>query len=72
MGLIMEAESPISLTEEIHTEVPIQPEVSLNSVIGFSNPKTIKLRGIIKGKEVVALMTREPPLILFHCLKWRS
>lgn len=34
----------------------IQPEVSLNSMIEFSNPKTMKLKGVVKGHEVVVMI----------------
>lgn len=36
--------------------VEIVTEVSLNSVIGLSNPKTMKLRGLIREKDVVVLI----------------
>lgn len=39
-----------STTEEVNTEV------SLNSVIGLSNPKTMKLRGLIGNSEVVVMV----------------
>lgn len=39
------SEAPTSPTNEIMTKVPLQPEVSLNYVIGLSNPKMMKLRG---------------------------
>lgn len=31
-------------------ETSINPEISLNSVMGFSNPKTLKLSGTIFGE----------------------
>ena len=50
------SEAPMSPPEELVPEVTTQPEVSLNSVVGLSNPKTMKLRGVIKGNEVVVLI----------------
>lgn len=41
---------PASPTEEVITEV------SLNSVVGISNPKTMKLRALIGSKEVIAMV----------------
>lgn len=52
----LSSEPPMSPTEELITEVTIHPEVSLNSVVGLSNPKTMKLRGIIAGKEVIVMI----------------
>lgn len=43
-------EPPLSPIEELLTEV------SLNSVVGISNPKTMKLRGKIEGKEIIVLI----------------
>lgn len=43
-------DTPPSPTEEI------SPEVSLNSVIGLSNPKTMKLRGLIEDTEVAVMV----------------
>lgn len=45
-----DTEAPPSPTEEITTEV------SLNSVIGLSNPKTMKLRGLIGDQDVVVMI----------------
>lgn len=45
-----DTEAPPSPTEEVITEV------SLNSVIGLSNPKTMKLRGLIGDQEVVVMI----------------
>lgn len=44
------SEPPLSPTEELITEV------SLNSVVGLSNPKTMKLRGKINDKDVIVLV----------------
>ena len=43
-------EPPLSPTEELTTEV------SLNSVVGLSNPKTMKIRGTIDGAEVIVMI----------------
>lgn len=45
-----DTEKPPSPTEEILTEV------SLNFVIGLSNPNTIKLRGLIGDQEVIVMI----------------
>lgn len=50
------SEPPQSPNHEVHTEVNIHPKVSLNSVIGISNPKTMKLKGLFCGKEVVVMI----------------
>lgn len=50
------SEPPMSPTNETITEVMIQPEVSLNSLIGLTNPKTMKLKEIVKGREVVVMI----------------
>lgn len=50
------SEPPMSPGAENTTEVNIQSEVSLNSVIGISNPKTMKLRGLLMGSEVVVMI----------------
>lgn len=44
------SDTPMSPTEELSTEV------SLNSVVGLSNPKTMKVRGLIGNMEVVVLV----------------
>lgn len=49
-GTLSGSEAPPSPTEEI------PPEVSLNSVIGLTNPKTMKLLGRIGGREVVVMI----------------
>ena len=41
-------------------------EISLNSVVGLSNPKTMKLRGTIKGEPVVVMIDSEQPIISYH------
>ena len=46
-------------TEELaHTELveEIQPEISFNSVMGFTSPRTLKMLGLILGKEVVVMI----------------
>lgn len=48
------SEAPTSPIEEIPTEV------SLHSVIGLTNPKTMKLRGLIGHEEVVVLIDPGP------------
>lgn len=45
-----DSEVPESPTDEVITEV------SLNSVVGISNPKTMKLKGIIGDKEVIVMV----------------
>lgn len=47
---IEDSDIPVAATEELITEV------SLNSVIGLSNPKTMKLRGLIGSHEVVVMV----------------
>nr|AEV42261.1 hypothetical protein [Beta vulgaris] len=37
-------------------ETFVNPEISLNSVMGFSNPKTLKLRGTIYGEAVIVMI----------------
>lgn len=49
-GALSGSEAPPSPTEES------PPEVSLNSVIGLSNPKTMKLIGRIENHEVVVMV----------------
>lgn len=51
--------SPSSHTSEERIEVPpdpIQPEISLNSVMGISSPCTLKLLGKIGGADVVVMV----------------
>lgn len=43
-------------TGEKQNEVRMHPEVSLNSVVGLSNPKTMKLRGLLGNNKVVVLI----------------
>ena len=46
-------------TEEMaHTEMAdvLQPEISFNSVMGFTSPRTLKMLGYIMGKEVVVMI----------------
>ncbi|XP_017233746.1 uncharacterized protein LOC108207825 [Daucus carota subsp. sativus] len=53
-----EEEDLTSEDSEIVPSPPTEPvpEVSLNSVVGLSNPKTMKLRGIIGANQVVVLI----------------
>lgn len=51
-----QSSEPPSPTEEIPPEVKVHSEVSLNSVIGLTNPKTMKLRGFIGNGEVVVMI----------------
>lgn len=51
--------NPTSTVSEEHLEVPpdpIQPEISLNSVMGISSPRTLKLLGQIGGDNVVVMI----------------
>lgn len=50
------SDPPMSPTEEALTEVTIHLEVSLNSVIGLSNPRIMKLKGVLRGREVVVMI----------------
>lgn len=50
------SDPPMSPTDEAPVEVNVQPQVSLNSVIGLSNPKTMKLRGTVQGRDVVVMI----------------
>lgn len=50
------SEPPASPTEERPVEVPLHSEVSLNSVVGLSSPKTMKMRGMIGENEVIVLI----------------
>lgn len=50
------SEPPMSPTLEPNNESSNHPEVSLNSVIGLSNPKTMKMCGSVKGKDVVVMI----------------
>lgn len=45
-----DSDAPASPTEEVLTEV------SLNLVVGISNPKTMKLKGLIGSKEVIIMI----------------
>lgn len=49
-------DQPFIQTVDVPGEEPIQPEVSLNSVIGLSNPKTMKMLGLIGEKQVVVMI----------------
>lgn len=44
------------LTVVTGEEQTLTPEVSLNSVVGLSSPKTLRLRGIIAGEEVIVMI----------------
>lgn len=48
--------SPSTESEENGGEGNGQPEVSLNSVVGLTTPKTIKLVGVVKGAQVVIMI----------------
>lgn len=50
------SEPPPSPTEDVSPEVTLQSEVSLNSVIGLSNPRTMKLKGLLGDCEVVVMI----------------
>lgn len=50
------SELPEAPTEEAALEVPLHTEVSLNSVIGLSSPKTMKLKGVLGTSEVVVMI----------------
>lgn len=50
------SDSPMSPGVENTNEVNLQSEVSLNSVVGISNPKTMKLKGFWMGSKVVVLI----------------
>lgn len=50
------SDPPMSPTTEPNTEVSSHPEVSLDSVIGLSNPKTMKMRGSLKGRDVMVMI----------------
>lgn len=54
-------EPPVSFTEEL------APEVSLNSVVGLSNPKTLKLMGLIGKEAVVVMVDPGPPTTSYRC-----
>lgn len=61
MLVIDEHEAGVWGDETFHDEPPeiakdVAAEVALNSVIGLSNPKTMKLPGKIVGKEVVVMI----------------
>lgn len=49
-------EPPLSPGNDPTGEVNLHSEVSLNSVIGISNPKTMKLKGLLMGSEVVVMI----------------
>lgn len=49
-------EAPLSSSTETPSKVSVQPEVSLNSVIGLSNLKTMKLLGLIDERRVVVMI----------------
>lgn len=50
------SDPPMSPGLENTNEVNLQSEVSLNSVVGISNPKKMKLKGLLMGSEVVVLI----------------
>lgn len=50
---------PVVLEEAPTVEEPeeeLQPKVSLNSVVGLSSPKTMKLKGVIQDQEVLVMI----------------
>lgn len=50
------SEPPPSPTEEEPVDGKGHPEVSLNSVVGLSNPKTMKLKRLLGNHEVIVLI----------------
>ena len=57
--LVSEGDEGVSRDEEFLLEVVKEGEVvelSLNSVVGLSEPRTMKLKGEIHGKEVVVFI----------------
>lgn len=50
------SEPPLSHTKELTNEVSLHSKVSLNSIIGLSNPKTKKLRGLLGNTDVVVMI----------------
>lgn len=42
--------------KEVEMEDELQPEISLNSVVGITNPKTFKLKGEVNGKSVIVMV----------------
>lgn len=44
-------------SEEVNGDISNpMADISLSSVVGLTNPKTIKLRGYIEGKEVILMV----------------
>lgn len=57
--LIEKDEGELEIDDSDNSTIPIEEittEVSLNSVIGLSNPKTMKLRGLIGDCEVIIMI----------------
>ena len=66
--LILEEEEEVSQIEQEEITVVNEEEVvelSLNSVVGITTPKTMKIRGLVGSEEVVVLIDWEPPTNLF-------
>lgn len=51
-------DEPLEVGEEVFEEEELQPlaEISLQSVVGISSPKTMKLKGTIAGQTVVIMV----------------
>lgn len=43
-------------SKEKRNKEQLSPEVSLNSVMGITSPKTLKMLGVIQGQEVVIMV----------------
>lgn len=41
---------------ELGQEEELRPEISLNSFVGLTSPKTFKLRGIVNGSSVIVMI----------------
>lgn len=65
------SEPHMSPTTEPNIKVSSQLEVSLKSVIGLSNPKTMKLRESVKGREVVVMIDPGATIISSHYQLWK-
>lgn len=51
------------------TEMGDLVELHLKSVIGFSTPRTMKVKGFLKGEAIMVLIDVEPPTTSF-CKNW--
>ncbi|XP_056852913.1 uncharacterized protein LOC130502194 [Raphanus sativus] len=49
-------DEPCELEETVEGVAALVAEVSVNSVVGISSPRTMKLRGVIQNREVVVLI----------------